>query len=126
MTGPEPSPKSRLRPVYTVPEEEPHRTEQVIYQLEDMGHPVLRLRPTIRLVADDGETRFLYRVTAFSRMTGRKLGAADRVAPLGSQEAFAAEARQFQSGPFRMVIDQLSGELVDRFAESEATTPAAG
>ena len=126
MTSPEPSRKSRLRPVYTVPEEEPHRTEQVIYQLEDMGHPVLRLRPSVRLVADDGETRFLYRVTAFSRMTGNQLGAADRVAPLGSQEAFAAEARQFASAPFRMVLDVLSRELVDQFAESEATTPAPG
>ena len=123
MTRPEPSRKSRLRPVYTVSEEEPHRTELVIYQLEDMGHPVLRLRPSIRLVAEEGQTRFLYRVTAFSRMTGRKLGAADRVAPLGSQEAFAAEARQFQSAPFRMVLDELSGELVDQFAESEATAP---
>ena len=124
MTDPIPSPKSRLRAVYTVPEDAPRRTEKVIYQLEDMGHPALRLRPTLRLIDDDGESRYLYRVTAFSRITGVKLGAADRVAPLGSQEAFAADAREFQSAPFRMVLDELSADLVDQFGEAEASAPS--
>ena len=124
MSTPPPSPQSRLRPVYTVPEEAPRRTERVIYQLEDMGHPVLRLRPSVRIIDDDGESRYLYRVAAFSRLTGVKLGVADRVAPLGSQEAFAADAREFQTAPFRMVLDELSAELIDQFAEAEATAPS--
>jgi hypothetical protein len=124
MATPPPSPKSRLRPVYTVPEDAPRRTERVIYQLEDMGHPSLRLRPSLRLIDDDGESRYLYRVVAFSRITGTRLGTADRVAPLGSQEAFAADAREFQSGPFRMVLEELSAELVEQFAETEANAPS--
>jgi hypothetical protein len=123
MNEPLPSPKSRLPAVYSVPEEEPHRTERVTYQLEDMGHPVLRLRPTLRLVEEDGQTRHLYRVDAFSRMTGVKLGTAERVVPLGSPEEFAAESRQFQSAPFRAVLEDLSAELIERYAEDEATAP---
>ena len=42
MTGPLPSPKSRLRAVYTRPLDPAARTEDVIYQLEDTGHPVMR------------------------------------------------------------------------------------
>ena len=124
MNEPLPSPKSRLRAVYAVPAEPPRRTERVIYQLEDMGHPVLRLRPTVRLVDDDGEERFEYAVTAFSRITGQRLGVADLVAPLGSQEAFAAQSRQFQSAPFRMVLKELSSGLVEQFAAAEAAPGA--
>jgi hypothetical protein len=120
MTEPLPSPKSRLRAVYTVPEDEPTRTEKVVYQLEDMGHPVLRLRPTVRQVDDDGETRYLYRMDAFSRLRGVRLGTAEIVAPLGSAEAFAAESRQFQSTPFRGVLEVLSDELVEKYAAIEA------
>lgn len=126
MTEPLPSPKSRLRPVFTVPEDPSRRTEKVVYQLEDMGHPSLRLRASLRLIDDDGQTRFLYRVVAFSRMTGARLGVADQVAPLGSQEEFAASAREYQSAPFRMVLEELSRELVDQFAEAEATAPSSG
>ena len=126
MTEPVASQKSRLRPVYTVPDDAPRRTEQVIYQLEDTGQPALRLRPSVRMIDDDGQTRFLYRVVAFSRITGAKLGVADRVAPLGSQEEFAAVAREFQTAPFRMVLEELSRELVDQFAEAEASAPAPG
>jgi hypothetical protein len=120
MTEPLPSPKSRLRAVYSVPEDEPARTEKVVYQLEDMGHPVLRLRPTVRQVEDDGETRYLYRMDAFSRLRGVRLGTAEIVAPLGSAEAFAAESRQFQSTPFRSVLEALSEELVEKYAAIEA------
>lgn len=123
MDEPPPSPKSRLRAVYGVPEDQPRRTERVTYQLEDMGHPVLRLRPTLRMVGADGETRHLYRVDAFSRMTGVKLGSAESLAPLGSPEEFAAESRQFQSAPFRQVVEDLSRELVERYAEAEAVAP---
>ena len=117
MTEPLPSPKSRLRPVYTSPVETPARTEDVIYQLEDTGHPVLRLRPTIRQIEDDGLTRYLYRVDAFSRLTGRKVGKAEVLAALDSPAEFAARSRQFQSEAFRDVIAQLSDALVDRFAD---------
>ncbi|MEA2683191.1 MAG: hypothetical protein QOK05_1519 [Chloroflexota bacterium] len=117
------SPKSRLRAVYSVPEEEPRRTERVIYQLEDAGHPVLRLRPTVRMEDEDGEVRHLYRVDAFSRISGLRLGHAELVAPLGSSEEFAAESRQFQSAPFRAVLADLSGQLVDMYAETEALQP---
>lgn len=123
MNEPLPSPKSRLGAVYGVPQDQPRRTERVTYQLEDMGHPVLRLRPTVRMVEEDGETRHLYRVDAFSRMTGVKLGSAESVAPLGSPEEFAAESRQFQSAPFRMVVEELSRQLVERYAGAEAVAP---
>ena len=125
MNEPLPSPKSRLRAVYGVPAEVPRRSERVVYQLEDTGHPVLRLRPTLRQVDDDGETRYQYRVDAFSRITGVKLGEAELVAPLGSREAFAADSRQFQSGPFRAVIDELSEKLIAQYAEGESTDPPA-
>ncbi|HEY8739486.1 MAG TPA: hypothetical protein VIN56_02695 [Candidatus Dormibacteraeota bacterium] len=119
MNKPLPSPKSRLPAVYAVPEDEPHRTERVIYQLEDTGHPALRLRPSVRQVDDDGEIRYLYRVDAFSRLSGLKLGQSELVATLGSTEAFAAESRQFQSASFRGVLEDLSGRLVDQFAAGE-------
>ena len=120
MIQPPRSPKSRLRAVYAVPEEEPRRTERVIYQLEDAGHPVLRLRPTVRMQDQDGEVRHLYRVDAFSRITGVKLGHAEVVAALGSPEEFAAQSRQFQSAPFRAVLQDLGGQLVERYAEAES------
>ena len=123
MTEPLPSPKSRLRAVYTRPLDPPARREDVIYQLEDTGQPVLRLRPTVRQVDDDGERRYLYRVDAFSRLTGKRLGKAEVLAALDSPEEFAARSRQFQSEPFRQVVDQLSEALVARFADREATGP---
>jgi hypothetical protein len=123
VSEPLPSPKSRLRAVYTRPPDPPVRTEDVIYQLEDTGQPVLRLRPTIRQVEDGGECRYLYRVDAFSRLTGKKLGKAEVLAALDSPAEFAARSRQFQSAPFREVIEQLSEALVERFAHREATGP---
>jgi hypothetical protein len=121
MSEPLPSPKSRLRAVYTQPAEPPARTEGVIYQLEDTGQPVLRLRPTVREVEDTGERRYLYRVDAFSRLTGKKLGKAEVLAALDSAAEFAARSRQFQSAAFREVVDQLSETIVKRFADREAT-----
>ncbi len=120
MTDPLPSPKSRLRAVYTRPLDPPTRTEAVIYQLEDTGHPVLRLRPTVRQFEDDG-LRYLYRVDAFSRLTGKKLGQAEALAPVDGPAEFAARSRQFQSEAFSKVIAQLSAVLVDRFQDREAT-----
>jgi hypothetical protein len=121
VTEPLPSPKSRLRAVYTRPLDPPTRTEAVIYQLEDTGHPVLRLRPTVRQFEDEGLRRYLYRVDAFSRLTGKKLGQAEVLAPLDSPAEFAARSRQFQSEAFSEVIAQLSAVLVDRFQDGEAT-----
>ena len=121
MTGPHPSPKSRLRAVYTQPLDPPVRTEDVIYQLEDIGHPVLRLRPTVREVDDDSLRRYLYRVDAFSRLTGARLGKAEVMAGLDSRAEFAARTRQFQSEAFRDVVTQLSDALVERFRDREAT-----
>jgi hypothetical protein len=121
VTGPLPSPKSRLRAVYTRPLDPAARTQDVIYQLEDTGQAVLRLRPTVRQVEDAGEVRYLYRVDAFSRLTGKKLGKAEVLAALDSPAEFAARSRQFQSDPFREVVDQLSEALVERFADQEAT-----
>jgi hypothetical protein len=123
LTEPLPSPKSRLRAVYTRPVDPPARTEDVIYQLEDTGQPVLRLRPTVRQVEDNGESRYLYRVDAFSRLTGKKLGKAEVLAALDSPAEFAARSRQFQSAPFREVVEELSDALVERFAAREATGP---
>jgi hypothetical protein len=123
LTEPLPSPKSRLRAVYTRPVEPAARTEDVIYQLEDTGQPVLRLRPTVRQVEDNGEGRYLYRVDAFSRLTGKKLGKAEVLAALDSPAEFAARSRQFQSAPFREIVEQLSEALVERFAGREATGP---
>jgi hypothetical protein len=121
VTEPLPSPKSRLRAVYTRLVDPPSRTEDVIYQLEDTGQPILRLRPTVRQVDDHGERRYLYRVDAFSRLTGKKLGKAEVLAALDSPAEFAARSRQFQSEPFRAVVDELSDALVERFADREAT-----
>ena len=120
VTEPLPSPKSRLRAVYTRPLEPPTRTEAVIYQLEDTGHPVLRLRPTVRQFEDGDLRRYLYRVDAFSRLTGKKLGSAEVLARLDSPAEFAARTRQFQSAAFREIIDELSAALAERFEDREA------
>lgn len=108
-----------MRAVYEVPDT-PHRSERVIYQLEDTGQPELRLRPTVRIVDDGGTERYLYRVAAFSRLTGTHLGDAEMVAAPDSAAEFAARAKEFQSEPFRQVVDELSRDLVERFAASEA------
>jgi hypothetical protein len=121
VTEPLPSPKSRLRAVYTRPLEPPARTEAVIYQLEDTGHPVLRLRPTVRQFEDESLRRYLYRVDAYSRLTGKRLGRAEVLAALDSPAEFAARSRQFQSEAFREVVNELSAALVDRFQALEAT-----
>lgn len=120
MTDQLPSPKRRLRAVYSVPEEA-RSGQRVIYQLEDTGHPALRLRPSVRVVEDTGVPRYLYRVDAFSRLTGDHLGEADALAPPDSPEEFAAAAREFQSEPFRGTVEALSDTLVQRFAEAEQT-----
>lgn len=122
MAAPPPSPKSRLRAVYSVPEDPPRRTESVIYQLEDAGDPLLRLRQTVRMVDEDGATRYLYRVEAFSRLSGKRLGGADLMAQLGSEEEFAVSAREFQTAPFQAVMSRLSDELRDQYGEIEAAT----
>lgn len=124
MAGPPLSPKRRLRAVYEAPETE-GRTEPVTYQLEDTGHPVLRLRPTLRIVVEEDVERFLYRVDAFSRLTGRHLGLAEVLAGADSAAEFAAKAREFQSVPFREVIDELSEALVERFVDRENAASAA-
>ena len=121
VTEPPPSPKSRLRPVYTVPLEPPRRTETVIYQLEDTGHPKLRLRPSVRIRQEDVESSFVYRMDAFSRLTGERLGYAESVAPAGSPAEFAAASRQFQSAPFKEAMEVLQGRLVDQFEAEEPT-----
>jgi len=123
-TPPPPSPKSRLRAVYGVPEDPPRRSEKAIYQLEDAGDPVLRLRQTVRQLDQDGATRYLYRVDAFSRLTGEQLGTAELLAPMGSEEEFAARAREFQTAPFRRIMRALSDELSGRYAKAEAEIPA--
>ncbi|MFN2463496.1 MAG: hypothetical protein ABR573_06295 [Candidatus Dormibacteria bacterium] len=122
MPGPLPSSKSRLRPVYRVPEDTV-RPERVIYQLEDQGDPILRLRASVREVDDDGSLRFLYRVDAYSRMTGGRLGTAERVTAPGTMEEFAARAREFQTAPFQQVLAELSTELRFRYSDVEAGTP---
>ena len=122
MATPPPSPKSRLRAVYHVPDSPPGRVDSVIYQLEDAGDPLLRLRQTVRMVDHDGATRYLYRVEAFSRLAGNRLGAADLLAPLGSEEEFAAGAREFQTAPFGAVMSRLSDDVRDRYGEIEAAT----
>ncbi|MFY9613845.1 MAG: hypothetical protein WAT58_00455 [Candidatus Dormiibacterota bacterium] len=119
MTDQLPSPKRRLRAVYTIPDEPSQRSQRVIYQLEDTGHPALRLRPTVRAIDDDGVRRYLYRVDAFSRLTGKHLGEAEEVAAPDSPEEFAVAAHEFQSEPFRRTVDALSRALVDQHAEAE-------
>jgi hypothetical protein len=119
MAEPLPSPKRRLRAVYSVPDGAPRRSERVIYQLEDTGHPVLRLRPTVRLVEENGADRVLYRVDAFSRLSGAHLGQAEVIADQDSPADFAARAREFQSEPFREVMTELSEALVERFGDRE-------
>ena len=121
MEGPLPSPKSRLRAVYSEADGPALRTEGVIYQLEDTGQPVLRLRPTVRMVDDNGAPRYLYRVDAFSRLTGKRLGRAEVLAELDSPAEFSARSRQFQSDAFRKLVDALSDALVERFADREQT-----
>ena len=93
----------------------------MIYQLEDTGHPRLRLRPTLRVVEAPGETEYIYRVDAFSRLTGAHLGKAEALAAPGSPAEHAARTRQFQSGPFRDAIGQLRERLIDRFQDLEPT-----
>jgi hypothetical protein len=122
MTEPLPSPKSRLRAVYQVPGEQRDRGQGVIYQLEDMGDPVLRLRATVRALSEEGGTRYVYRLGAFSRLSGALLGTAELVAPMGSDEEFSAAAREFQTAPFRRVLARLSEELRERYSSAEAGT----
>jgi hypothetical protein len=110
-----------LRAVYTPTSEGAPGAEAVIYQLEDTGHPVLRLRPSVWQVDDGGLRRYLYRVDAFSRLTGARLGRAEVLAELDSAAEFAARSRKFQSEPFRRVVDDLSAPLIERFADREAT-----
>lgn len=119
MSEPLPSPKRRLRAVYSVPEDAPRRSERVSYQLEDTGHPVLRMRPTVRLVEENGADRILYRVDAFSRLSGAHLGQAEVIADEDSPADYAARAREFQSEAFRGVVTELSDALIDCFAERE-------
>lgn len=120
MTAP-PSPKGRLRAVYSEPETPTRRTERVIYQLEDSGHPRLRLRPSLRVSVVDGDARFIYRVDAYSRLTGAHLGHAEVVAPPGTPAEHAARTRQFQSAPFREAVEQLRARLAERFQDLEPT-----
>jgi hypothetical protein len=123
VTTPPPSPKSRVRAVYSVPEERAPRSEKVIYQLEDTGHRTLRLRPTVRMVDAGGEVGYLYRVDAFSRLTGEHLGTAEELAAPGSRAEFAALAREFQSQPFREVVDRLTADLDARLEGSVPQKP---
>ena len=117
-----PSPKGRIRAVYTVADA-PRRTERVIYQLEDSGHPLLRLRPSVRVVEEDGWRGHLYRVEAYSRLTGERLGVAEELAAPGSPEEFAAASRQFQTAPFRAAVQRLRAELAARWASSVQELP---
>ena len=119
MTDAPRSPKSRLRPVYTVDADPIARSETVIYQLEDTGHPVLRLRPSVRVVQEDGRRSYLYRVDAFSRLRGGKVGQAEKLAPPGSPAEFAADARDFQGVAFRETIDELCRPLIRRYGRPE-------
>ncbi|HEV3231773.1 MAG TPA: hypothetical protein VG245_05915 [Candidatus Dormibacteraeota bacterium] len=121
MTAPL-SPKERIRAVYTVADA-PRRTERVTYQLEDTGHPLLRLRPSLRLVDEDGWQSYLYRVEAFSRVTGEKLGIAEELAAPGSPEEFAASSRQFQSPPFRACVERLRADLAARYSDRVLQVP---
>jgi hypothetical protein len=98
---------------------EVRRTQRVVYQLEDTGHPLLRLRVSLRAV-DEG---WLYRVEAFSRLTGVRFGEAEELAAPGSPEEFAAAARHFQSPPFRAVVERLRADLSARFAANVAQAP---
>jgi hypothetical protein len=113
-----PSPKERIPPVYEVPEEQVKRTQRVVYQLEDTGHPLLRIRVTVRLVGDGDEQSVLYRAEAFSRVTGSALGIAEMTPPHDSTEAYVALARQFQTPPFRRVLQSLWDELAERYRDA--------
>ena len=118
-TGVFPSPKERIRPVYLVPEGPVARTQNVVYQLEDTGHPLLRLRVSVRLVeSPTGPPSVLYRVDAHSRVTGAWLGSAETIAESGSAAEYAAIARQFQSDPFRTVVQALRDDVAERFRDS--------
>ena len=123
MTEAPRSPKSRLRPVFAVDDAPAASTESVTYQLEDTGHAVLRLRPTVRVVDEDGQRRFLYRVDAFSRLRGTKLGTAEVLAPPGSPAEFTAESRQFQDAAFQETIKQLSDLLIRKYGRAEPPAP---
>ena len=109
------NPKSRIRPVFTEPVVDVRRAETVIYQLEDTGHPVPRLRPTVREVEYQDHQGYLYRVEAFSRLTGEKLGVCEVVADQDSAAEHAARTRDFMSPPFRATVGALEADLVDRF-----------
>ena len=125
LTSGPPSPKSRIQPVYSVPLEPSRRKEASVYQLEDSGggHARLRLRVSVRSIAETEREAFIYRVEAFSRLTGERLGVVEVEAEPGSPEEFAVASRQFQSAPFRAVVDRLSAEAVDRFAGQEQLGP---
>jgi hypothetical protein len=126
LSQPPLSPKSRIRAVYTERDVPVSRTEQVIYQLEDTGHPRLRLRPVIRVEETGGGTEYIYRVEAYSRLTGAHLGYAEAIAAPGSSAEHAARTRQFQSAPFREAVDQLRQRLIDRFQDLEPTGAVQG
>lgn len=113
-----PSPKERLQPVYQVPPGPVKRDQRVIYQLEDTGHPLIRMRVTVRLSGDPQDETVLYRVDAYSRVSGELLGSAETTAPHGSAEAYAALARQFQTVPFRRVLHELRDQLAERYGDA--------
>ena len=94
-----------------------------MYQLEDTGHPTLRLRPSVRVGSRDGEDRYTYRVDAFSRLTGEHLGHAEVPAAPGSEAEFAARARHYNAGPFRETFERLSARLADQLEGTEPTGP---
>ena len=53
------------------------------------------------------------------RLTGAHLGDAEVLAAPDSPAEFAAKAREFQSAPFRETVDELSRDLIRRYAASE-------
>jgi hypothetical protein len=109
------NPRSRIRPVHTESTEQPARRESVIYQLEDTGNADIRLRPTVRELTFTDRQGYLYRVEAFSRLTGERLGAAESIVEEGSAADHAARSRDFMSAAFREVVAGLEAGLVDRF-----------
>ncbi len=123
MSGAPPSPKSRLPAVHRVPDRDAARGERVLYQLEDTGHPLLRLRTTLRVREEDGLSTYHYRVDAFSRITGGHLGEAAMDASPGSRPEFAARSRQFQSRDFREVVDRLRDEVSTRYRDAVPELP---
>ena len=118
MTDLLPSPKRRMRAVYSVPEDPPVRSERVMYQLEDTGHPVLRYAAH-RAPCREGDERILLCVDAFSRLSGAHLGQAEVLAEPAGPADYAARAREYQATPFRDVIEELSLALIERFSARE-------